>query len=177
MGVLPQLQQSVFGLSLESASKVIGYIVLAFRFLAITLIIVSYQVVKTTLHQHEEVIQRMDESFGETRFQGQDPIKVFNAEPLMNLIQTMQIGLFVFLAIFDVLMLVGVYKRRASFIFPWIVVQVIFLCLGTLHLLNGQQDHVLTAVLSLVLTCYFILVVNSHHNNLKLELQKLSPNI
>ena len=84
------------------------------------------------------------------------------------LVQTVvAISVLLILAIFDVLMLVGVYKRSRSFIFPWFIVQIIAICLAIYQVF--RMFNVPINIIFIVCTIYFSLVVNSHYKNLKTE--------
>ena len=156
--------KSLCGTSLESGSKAIGFILLALRFLWILLLIIQYFQVVDDLKAQE-----VNFSPNKTSRAFAKDAKMMIAEfKRALLVQTVvAISVLLILALFDVLMLIGVYKRSRSFIFPWFIVQIIAICLAIYQVI--RMFNVPINIIFIVCTIYFSLVVNSHYKNLKTE--------
>ncbi|RZF46515.1 hypothetical protein LSTR_LSTR009297 [Laodelphax striatellus] len=139
--VLPRLEQSVCGLSLETGSKIIGYFSLVNR----AVIMIS------------SLMQEQSHTGGS---------KADKSALLIEVVAT--IVVFALISIFDILMLVGVYKKRPSFMFPWIIVQAIYICLILIGaIFSGSVAAIIGGIIGACITFYFLLIVNSHYHNLK----------
>ncbi|XP_039289955.1 uncharacterized protein LOC111061337 [Nilaparvata lugens] len=165
MGVLPHLKQAgLFRSPVESTSKSIGFTFLTLRCLAILIVIAWYT-----------VLEEMKPDAGESEKQKEID---HAAKTIIEIILAYKLVVIVILAFFDVMMLIGIYKRRPSFVFAWVVAQVIavsfaiFVVIGLL-IFDGYIGvfpyYTLKAVIAIVVTIYSILVVNSHHTNMKSE--------
>ncbi|XP_022189640.2 uncharacterized protein LOC111048101 [Nilaparvata lugens] len=139
--VLPRLEQSICGFSLETGSKIIGY----------------FSLINRALFMTSTIVKEEGNNGGG---------KADASTVLMMVVAT--IIVFALFSIFDILMLVGVYKRRPSFMFPWIIVQVIYIILILIGAISaGSITAIIGSLISACITIYFLLVVNSHYHELR----------
>ncbi|RZF37735.1 hypothetical protein LSTR_LSTR003146 [Laodelphax striatellus] len=172
---VPHLKKSLCGISVESGSKIIGFTSLVLRSLLILLLIIYCLILanaekkvdlkftpsETGGHFHQNAMMNVTMN-----------VETTGAKTINNMLLIVIVIVIVQLlihCIFDVLMLIGVYKRQPSFIFAWIVVQIIAIISGILNLFLSYNvpGILIQTILSIVFTIYFTLVVNSHYQNLK----------
>ncbi|XP_022189643.1 uncharacterized protein LOC111048102 [Nilaparvata lugens] len=154
MDRLPRFDRSLCGCSVELGSKIIGFTILGLR--ALTILLIFY-------------LPNDDATGNYKQKKGAIP----SIGTVTLIVTTVYLSI---LCIFDVLMLIGVYKRRPSLILLWIVVQVLAICSAIVFLIKAiieNAAHINLIVRSLISCCiytgYSILVVNSHYQNLKSE--------
>ncbi|RZF37736.1 hypothetical protein LSTR_LSTR003147 [Laodelphax striatellus] len=152
---LPRLRESLCGCSLETGSKIVGWVNVIVRVLLLVMLIRSAIALSIGLAD--------DPNQGPNR-------DMYEIGLGLVIFAIALVGLF---SILDILLLKGIYNKRPKLMYPWIVVQIIFIILQSLSVFQGPPDQfplrLGATAIGVGISFYLVLIVNSHYENLKSE--------
>ena len=144
MVLKPHLNESCCGCSVETGSKIIAWILVISQPFSIISLFVQYSQIK-------------------------DGKNFIHKESVLAGIMGKLVLSIIYL-IFDILLIIGIYKRRPSFILAWIILGLFGIIIAGIFfiiLAFAEPFVLIPGAIVLAIGYYFLLVVNGHYTNLK----------